>query len=286
MKTYRILAMALFMGACGLAAAEQSPGEAVVYDGPDFSGRSRVLRNDAPNFEYGGLNDRISSIYVVRGTWEFCTDAYYHGTCRSFPPGEYRNLGRQSNRISSGRVVRASHGERERRGDVLLFDRPDMKGFLAGLDGPAPNFEPLGFNDRVASIEVRRGTWEFCTDADFRGACRVYGPGEYGRLPGGHGDAYSSARPVAQGSPAAARVRMFEAENFQGRSVWYSDNVTNLEHTGFNDRFESMIIESGRWRFCSDANGQGQCREFGPGRYPILPHELRSRISSLYRAAR
>jgi hypothetical protein len=283
MNTNRTIAIALFMGACGMAAAEQSPGEVVVYDGPDFSGRSRVLRADAPNFAYGGMNDTISSIYVMRGAWEFCTDAYYHGDCRVYQPGEYRDLGPQSNRLTSARVVRTAPPEPERRGDVALYGRHEYREFLAGLEGPTPNFEPLGFNDRVASIVVRRGTWEFCSDADYRGSCRVYGPGEYDRLPTGR-EGYSSARPVQTGGPVAhaARIQLFQGPEFQGRSVWYVDSVRNLDNTGFNDRAESMIIERGHWRLCADADGRGACREFGPGRYPILPPELRDRVSSLF----
>jgi hypothetical protein len=284
MKTLHTLAAAFAVAAWGAAFAQQSSGEAVIYDGPDFSGRSRVLRADAPNFEYGGMNDVISSLYVVRGTWEFCTDAYYKGTCRVFAPGEYRHLGQQANRLSSARLVRAPGGEAEKRGDLLLYDNHDLRGFLAGLDGPTPNFQPLGFNDRVASLVVRRGTWELCTDANYRGSCRVYGPGEYARLPSGQGEAYSSARPVqARGGPASgARIRIFQSAEFQGKSIGYSDNVSNLEHTGFNDRVESVIVEAGRWRLCSDADGRGQCREFGPGRYPVLPPELRDRVSSIF----
>src|SRR5690606_2954010 len=83
------------------------------------------------------------------------------------------------------------------RDDVSLFDRRDFQGYIGALNDDTRNFDRHGLNDRVASIIVRRGRWEFCTDANYRGDCRVYGPGEYRSLPGGHDDAYSSARQAA-----------------------------------------------------------------------------------------
>jgi hypothetical protein len=80
-------------------------------------------------------------------------------------------------------------------GDVQLFDGQGFHGFLANLDREAPNFQPMGFNDKVSSIIVRRGVWEFCTDAHFHGSCRTFPPGEYPEL-GRQGNKYSSARPV------------------------------------------------------------------------------------------
>jgi hypothetical protein len=280
----RILAFVLALFAAGAALA-QPRGEAVLYEGPEFNGRNYVLRGDLNNFEHIGFNDRTSSIYVVSGTWEFCTDAYFHGECRSYGPGEYRNLGRQGNRLSSARLVVTERPRGEgARGDVVLYDRRNFDGVLRALDGPTPNFEPLGMNDRVSSIVVRRGPWEFCTDANYRGTCHVYGPGEYAVLPSGQGNAYSSARPVQSipPPPGRARIRLYDGADFSGRALWLDQTTPNLEHTGFNDRVNSIIVESGRWRLCTDANGRGACRELGPGRYPILPHELRSRISSVF----
>jgi Beta/Gamma crystallin len=308
-----LLASALLLQALG-AQAQSPRGEAIIYEGREFEGRSFALRNDTANFEYIGFNDRASSIYVVSGVWEFCNDAFYRGSCRTFGPGEYRDLGSQHNRLSSGRIVEAGrpgwgHGgggwtppgedwSESGRGDVQVFDRQNFAGFLANIDRATPNFDPLGYNDKIASIIVRRGVWEFCTDGGYRGTCRTYGPGEYSRLPSGQDDAYSSARPVnppparppakppVKPTPAplppAARfsIQLFESPDFSGRSTWLNGSANNLELVGFNDRTESIIVERGRWRLCSDANQKGNCREFSPGRYPMLPGDLRNKISS------
>jgi hypothetical protein len=304
MKRTLILAAAAAIGLLA-AAAQAQPQEprAVLYEEPNFGGRSYTLHGDTANFEYFGFNDRVSSINVLAGTWEFCNDAFYVGTCRTFGPGEHRILGGQDNRISSGRLVQIGkpgwgHNggawgaspegwSNAGRGDVQVFDRQNFQGYLANIDRPTPDFDPLGYNDKIASIIVRRGNWEFCTDGGYRGSCRVYGPGEYPRLPQGHDDRYSSARPVnAGGRPAGVdsggrpSIQLFDKLEFYGRSIGLTDAARNLELLGFNDRAQSMVIERGRWLLCSDANLQGECREYGPGRYPSLPAELRGRLSS------
>ncbi|QJR15447.1 beta/gamma crystallin-related protein [Usitatibacter palustris] len=296
-------AIAAAMLQSSFALAQPARGEAIIYEGANFSGRSIALRNDTANFENIGFNDRAASVYVVSGVWEFCNDAYYRDSCRTFRPGEYGDLGALTNRVSSGRLLNVgqpgwgpSGGPRTDpgnewwnagRGDVQLFDRQDFQGFLANLTNTAPNFEPLGYNDKVASLIVRRGTWEFCSDANFRGRCQTFGPGEYRRITGGQDDAFSSARPVSLGgattrsTPERGAIQVFDHQDFSGRMMRLGDDAPNLENTGLNDRIESLIVERGRWRLCSDAYERGSCREFGPGRYPVLPPNLRSKISSL-----
>jgi hypothetical protein len=277
--------------------------QAVLYEGRDFRGRSITITQTAPNLGYHGFEDRASSLFVLSGTWEICSEPYFRGQCRIYGPGEYPTLGGQSNRISSARAVGSGgHAGPAAVGrewvdsgapEVSVFDRRDFQGPLRTLREVTPNFEPLGFNDAIASIVVRRGTWEFCTDAFFRGECRTYGPGQYPSLPRGHDDRYSSARPVEGGwqgagppreqwSQGPARIRLFEYGQFAGRSIWLGANTPDFDRIGFNDRAESVIVEGGNWTLCSDANQGGECRVFRPGQYPVLPPELRSRVSSAY----
>ena len=301
------LIVAVLLLATGLPAAAQPRGEAMVYERAAFGGRSVALRDDMGNFELVGFNDRAASLYVIEGTWEFCTDAWFRGSCRLYGPGQYRDLGAQARRISSGRLVGADNAAGHAhvpgegrwqdvgRGDVSLFDARDFRGFLATLSDPAADFERIGINDKVASIIVNRGTWEFCTDARYRGNCHVYGPGEYRSLPSGRDDAYSSARPVQPGTLARAplgkappdrwsgpraRVALFDGADFHGRSIWLDAPHANLELIDFNDRARSIVVEGGTWRLCSDANGEGECHEFGPGRYPAIARGLSGRVSS------
>lgn len=288
----RLALAGVLLASAAVALAQAPQGEVLIYERADFRGRSIAVRDDLGDFELAGMNDRAASLYVLSGTWELCTEAYYRGSCRYYEPGQYRSLGEQARRISSGRLVGAGQGaghvlrpgagrwQDVGRGDVSLFDARDFRGFLATLSDPARDFDRLGINDKVASIIVNRGTWEFCTDAQFRGACHVYGPGEYRSLASGRDDAYSSARAL-QPRSSRYRIALFEGAEFQGRSVWLAASMTDLELVDFNDRARSVVVEGGTWRLCSDAGNAGECHELGPGRYPAIPHGLQGRLSSV-----
>lgn len=300
MKRFSFVAT-LLLGWALPAFAEQL----ILYERSNFSGRNITVERDMANLDHLGFGNRASSAYVLSGTWEICTEPHYQGSCRTVTPGEYRSLGSQNNRVSSIRPVRdwGGGGHRPDGGwggsggaEVVLYDGQNFQGQIGVLRAATPNFERLGVNDRVASLIVRRGSWEFCTDANYRNNCRVYGPGQYAQIWGGQDDRYSSARPVGStGGPGwsggggsgsgggNARIRLFEYPGFSGRSIWLRDSVSSFEQIDFNDRAESMVVEGGDWRLCSDANGQGNCQVFRPGQYPILPSGLRNSVSSAYR---
>ena len=67
----------------------------------------------------------------------------------------------------------------------ITINRPEVR-----------NFEPEGFNDRAESMRIEQGHWLVCSDAEFQGQCRTFGPGEYPSLPPGLDRSISSARIV------------------------------------------------------------------------------------------
>ena len=66
------------------------------------------------------------------------------------------------------------------------------------------NLGRSGFNDRASSLKVESGYWIFCSDSEFRGECRTYGPGEYAYLPGLN-NVISSGRWISSYYPYAER---------------------------------------------------------------------------------
>ena len=78
---------------------------ATLFSGPNLSGRSVVLdREGAADLQ--GFSERASSLVVARGYWIFCTEPAFRGECRTFGPGEYRQLPPEfDNRIASGRRI-------------------------------------------------------------------------------------------------------------------------------------------------------------------------------------
>jgi hypothetical protein len=58
------------------------------------------------------------------------------------------------------------------------------------------SLDDSGFNDRASSLRIERGYWMFCSDANFAGECRTFGPGDYPTLPQGLSNRISSGRKV------------------------------------------------------------------------------------------
>jgi hypothetical protein len=174
---------------------------------------------------------------------------------------------------------------------LTLFEHDNFQGQRFDVRGAVENLANTGFNDIASSAVIRRGTWQLCEDAYFRGRCITLEPGEYPSLGNfGMNDKISSARELgaygrapAQGPRwgSGARAILYSAPNFEGQQFVIDSNVLpNLGNTGFNDRASSLRVEQGYWMFCSDANFRGSCRTFGPGDYPELPPDLNNRISS------
>ena len=79
-------------------------------------------------------------------------------------------------------------------------------------------------------------------------------------------DNRNSARPAPP--PNAPDVELFEHDDFKGRSLSVRGNLADLADSDFNDIVSSLIVHQGRWELCSDARYRGNCKAYGPGRYP------------------
>ena len=69
---------------------------------------------------------------------------------------------------------------------------------------------------------------------------------------------------------ATAQIVFYEYENLHGRSFSTDRSISNLDHSGFNDRASSAIVESGTWQVCEDAYYKGKCVTLRKGQYPTL----------------
>jgi len=286
------------------AALTAQAGELTLYESAGFNGRNVTLRAYTQNTGEVGFNDRASSLVVLSGRWEVCTDAGFRGYCTTLAPGEYRSLdSRFDNRISSAREVGttladASNYGNYGRGSIELFGQPQFGGKSIRLERDSTDLTGSGFNDRASSVVVHEGSWELCSSAAYGGTCRIYAPGRYDDLGYGMAKAISSARlvrsryvaPFVHGgtwggpftaSQARARVVLFEGDDLRGRSMAVSDSVFDLDRSGFGDETMSVVVEGGNWLFCSDPNFRGLCLVMGPGQYPRLDPALQHSISSL-----
>jgi hypothetical protein len=176
--------------------------------------------------------------------------------------------------------------------DITFFEQEGFRGRSFTADQSISNFANIGFNDRASSVTIGSGTWQLCSDAYFRGRCVTIGKGEYPSLrsldlenrisSARQMDWVSGGRPTVAGG--GARVELFDAYGFNGRSFAVNDTIANFSDVGFNDRAQSMIIHDGTWEACENADFRGVCQTFVPGRYAGLA-QFSGKISSMRQVA-
>lgn len=80
-------------------------GGLVLHENTDYSGRQSLHVEAMPNLKTVGMNDKASSMEVLDGQWELCTDADYAGRCVIVKPGRYQMGPALDNKLSSLRPV-------------------------------------------------------------------------------------------------------------------------------------------------------------------------------------
>lgn len=83
------------------------------------------------------------------------------------------------------------------RSSITVYDDANFRGASREFTSEDRNLGRTPFNDRIKSMRVE-GRWEVCTDAEFRGRCRIV-EGDVRFLNGGFNDNISSLRPVRGG---------------------------------------------------------------------------------------
>ena len=204
MKRIVLAIASLLVGTMSYAA------ELTLFSNDGFRGEQFRANDTILNLANSGFNDRAQSAVIHDGVWQLCDDAYFRGRCVTLQPGRYpslRDMGRD-NSVSSAREVSDWGAPPERGGHwgggvrVILYSNPDFRGDRYVIDqNYLRDLGNTGFNDRAQSMRVERGYWIFCSDADFQGTCRTFGPGSYPRLGYGLDNRVSSARRISEDYP-------------------------------------------------------------------------------------
>jgi hypothetical protein len=199
----------------GFAVAGTASANITFYEGENFAGRELTIDKLVSNFDGPTrFNDRARSAIVNSGQWEVCGDAEFSGGCQVLGPGRYPDLGDLAGRVSSARpasnMAMSGHrggGHRQMAGNnpaasATLYEGRNLSGRSFSLGSATmANLDGTGFNDRASSLRVEGGYWVFCSDANFGGECRTFGPGEYASLPPGLNNMISSGRRISDDYP-------------------------------------------------------------------------------------
>lgn len=57
------------------------PTGLIVYENPDYRGMRLEVADTIPDLAYSGLDDQITSVRVLRGSWQLCTGRDFTGQC-------------------------------------------------------------------------------------------------------------------------------------------------------------------------------------------------------------
>ncbi|MBR7635980.1 beta/gamma crystallin family protein [Janthinobacterium lividum] len=314
----RPLSLALLCASALLARVSAHAAEISLYTDDNFKGRMVVLRDTTDDLSRMNFNDKVSSIKVASGRWEVCAHANFKGACKTFERGDYPSMPGMNDKISSVRLADGRGGgsrpetpsapspsspevspspetsrpppererERERGAALQVFDTSAQRGASVDINSDRDDFVDIGFNDRSASIRVRHGYWQLCSDSNFHGSCRVYAPGSY-ELPRNLQGKTSSARlvdPREENQPASEdpMLLLYPRSHMGGRGLPVNRDVSDLVRMNFNDQTNSIVINAGDWEVCADAHYGGRCEILEPGIYNTLD-VLDGRISSLRR---
>ena len=179
-----VAALAAFSGGPSAQPRQFGGTGLTVFEDPDFRGESATLREDVPNFQFIGLNDRVSSLRTGRGeVWEVCEHAHYAGRCQivsGVEPDLRRN--RWNDTISSARRVRESgrggfgrgRGRRGADSTLELYSNVRYSGERRSFHDEVSNLQFVDFNDQARSLRVQgRGAWQICVDANFQNCVTV-----------------------------------------------------------------------------------------------------------------
>ncbi|MFN3229581.1 MAG: beta/gamma crystallin-related protein [Asticcacaulis sp.] len=186
-------------GNSGGGRPEPSRDTITLYEHDDFQGRSITLTREEFDLNSRGFNDAASSVRVSGGAWEVCDDAGFRGNCRILT-GSVRSLGAMglNDKVSSVRPERRGGGGQGGSwngggnwggdgygsgpgygndsgtlgyGSITLYEGTYYSGRSLTLTGPIANLDWRNFNDRAMSARIR-GTWQLCSDADYRNCNR------------------------------------------------------------------------------------------------------------------
>jgi hypothetical protein len=170
----------LLVALLATGAEAQSKPSILLYDGASASGAYVQVEGEVKNLADTGFDNRSSSVFVVRGSWQLCPNANFQGDCKTFGQGLHE-LGSLADKVSSLRPVDTSGGQT---GDdpaavVVFLERSGGGKSLRTTTNIPSLANHAGFADAISSIAIFKGRWEFCSKTSYKGTCITLGPGVY-----------------------------------------------------------------------------------------------------------
>jgi len=264
--------------------------QVILFQDANFHGGHKHVFDHEANLKAAddsSFNDRVSSIVVLSGNWQFFKDWEFQNP---YPvvlgPGLYDFVGafKISNDDMSSLATVADPPTMT--GDPLnahaiLFEHGQFHGDHRHVFVAEPNLPDNDFNDVTSSIVIEQGNWSLFRNSGFdTDYGPVLGPGVYPSLNdiGIINDDLSSLQPT--NSPATINnsvdneILLFEHESFHGAHKHVFSPEPNLnagDDSGLNDAVSSVVVLEGKWSFFSSSDFfVPYPASLGPGTYPSV----------------
>lgn len=181
------------------------------------------------------------------------------------------------------------------RGGITLYDGAGFRGEAVSFSAAVAQLPRARFNDRAGSVAVQGGSWELCSDSNFRGHCEIVS-GDIGDLrrislnnnissirPAnrGYGGGRGGYAADGYGRRGGADVILYDGSDFTGRSLPVSGALPRLGDVRGNDKASSIEILRGSWLVCEHANFKGRCAVIDRSTRDLRRMGLNNNISSI-----
>jgi hypothetical protein len=170
---------------------------------------------------------------------------------------------------------------------ITVFADIGYRGENATFRNDQPDLGVAGFANRVSSLQVAPGEiWEVCEGTNYRPPCQVFSGNESDLRRRSWNDRISSVRRVRGGrgggggfpGPGRGRLVLYADRDYRGQAFPIAGPTPSLG--SFNDKAESLRIESGVWDVCEDINF-GKCRTVSRDMSNLSGLGLSKRVSSV-----
>uniref|UniRef100_A0A8C3W774 Crystallin beta-gamma domain containing 2 n=1 Tax=Catagonus wagneri TaxID=51154 RepID=A0A8C3W774_9CETA len=257
----------------------EKPGEpkAVVFEAPDFQGRSWEVSRDIYNLQQPEDSQSpnlasVGSLRVLGGCWVGYEKEGFRGHQYLLEEGEYADWshwGGYNEALTSLRVIRTDFGDPA----IVLFEAMDFEGQGVEVSEPLPDVELAGHGPRTQAIHVLSGVWVAYQEVGFSGEQYVLEKGVYRNCDdwGWGNSALASLQPVLQVGEHnlhfVSKIQLFSGPDFLGDHVSFEDDQTSLP-SSFQP--QSCRVHGGSWILFDEKDFEGEQHILSEGEFPTL----------------
>ncbi|KAM5248626.1 beta/gamma crystallin domain-containing protein 2 [Ctenodactylus gundi] len=257
----------------------ENPGEpkAVVYEAPDFQGRSWEVNRDIYNLQQPEDSQSpqlasVGSLRVLGGCWVGYEKEGFRGHQYLLEEGEYpdwSHWGGYDELLTSLRVIRTDFGDPA----VVLYEAMDFEGHGVEVTTAVPDVELVQHGPCTQAVHVLSGVWVAYAQVGFSGEQYVLEKGVYRNCDdwGAGNSALASLQPVLQVGEQdlrfVSRIQLFSGPDFLGDHISFEDDQDSLP-VSFQP--QSCRVHGGSWILFDEKNFEGDQHILSEGEFPTL----------------